>query len=118
MPTDSEPSLDVDVAWLARLKEIFSRWNAWAVESNACQSAQFRQIFADRLIELTLAERIIDEARVNNTRLGAQQARAWTLRCIERLSIAVAQSQGVDDWMHEGLCFLKSGRGEPYVTQL
>lgn len=118
--TNITHALDIDGTWLERLKDSFASWNAWAITSNARRSAAFRQMFVDCWIELELAERVIADARtsggVQQTE-RATQARAWTLRCIERLIHAISATKGVESWMNDGLEFLHSGRGGAHAEQ-
>ena len=110
-----ERALDADAAWLARLTQAFDSWTAWAMNSNTRQDECVRQSYADRWIELTLLERLLADARASAAGVRAKrarQSRAFLRRCIQRLAFSVAESQGVEAWMHDGLCFLREERGE------
>ena len=113
-----ESSVDADAAWVARLNDVFAAWAAWATESNARCSARFRNMFADRWIELRLAELVLADARTAAAESRAakmRQARAWTLRCIERMTSSVAETRGIEGWMNDGLSFRSASRASEYV---
>jgi hypothetical protein len=78
--------LGVDACWLAHLQQALGEWR------RDPGTALQRQLFADGVIDLTLAECLLQQARAAPLRerlVHARRSRQWIVRCVKRLITVV-----------------------------
>jgi hypothetical protein len=91
--------LSLDEVLFGRIEASFESWGAWARAAGPAGVAPaedevLRTRFADALIEMTLAQRVLDAARSAPTLERATEARWWTARCLRVFAAAIGERRG------------------------
>lgn len=105
----------VDELLHARMGKSLEEWIAWAKTGDGpapAASALLRARVADACIELTLARRVLDEAREARTARAQALSRTWVVRSLRLLADSIEETRGGAHaaWMRDALAILARAR--------